>query len=94
MRLSLILGSMCSIPITLALFMPFNITILIGQAINGIGENLSILSSFICLVANHDLSIKKAKVLLFQIRERLKVVFNQGPENESLQWKIVSMRSS
>ena len=49
MRLSLILGSMCSIPITLALFMPFNITILIGQAINGIGENLCINPTFIHL---------------------------------------------
>jgi hypothetical protein len=30
---------MCSIPITLALFMPYNFTIFIGQAINGIGEH-------------------------------------------------------
>ncbi|KAL5247599.1 hypothetical protein ACHWQZ_G019468 [Mnemiopsis leidyi] len=41
MRLSLIVGSMCSIPITLALFVPYNMTILIGQAINGIGNAFS-----------------------------------------------------
>ncbi|XP_063693302.1 UNC93-like protein MFSD11 [Bolinopsis microptera] len=41
MRLSLVLGSMCSIPITLALFMPYNFTIFIGQAINGIGNAFS-----------------------------------------------------
>ena len=46
MRLSLIVGSMCSIPITLALFVPYNMTILIGQAINGIGKKWEFILHF------------------------------------------------
>lgn len=40
-RASLVLGSMCTIPINLALFYPYNYTIYLGQAINGIGNALS-----------------------------------------------------
>lgn len=52
LRLCLVLGSLATIPINLALLLPFNFTIFIGQAINGIGNALSRAVSLQFLAAN------------------------------------------